>query len=263
MITNDVLVEWQQEVPWSGWNQVEQDLIITRAIIEIFNDEFLAENLVFRGGTALHKLYLTPAMRYSEDIDLVQAFRGPVGPIFDRLRIALAFLGDAKKTVQKSRGNKMIFSVEATMPPIPTLKLKIEMNSIEGDSIFGYTHLPFELNTRWFTGECAVTTYSFDELLGTKLRALYQRKKGRDLFDLWAALESGKVNPQRVVEAFRYYAGTTDKPYPSSEELVENLTLKMEDPVFIGDINALIRDGIDYNPQEAYGLVCEQLLSKV
>ena len=38
--------------------------------------------------------------------------------------------------------------------------------------------------SRWFTGAAKVLTYDLDELLGTKLRALYQRKKGRDLFDL-------------------------------------------------------------------------------
>lgn len=263
MITNDVLVEWQQKTPWASWGQIEQDLIITRAIVEIFNDEYLAENLVFRGGTALHKLYLTPAMRYSEDIDLVQSVEGPIGPIFDRLRVALSFLGEARKTVRKSASNKMIFRVDATMPPITALKLKIEMNSVEGDSVFGYEHLPFELDTRWFTGECIVTTYSLDELLGTKLRALYQRKKGRDLFDLWAALQSGEVDSLRVVKAFRYYASTPDKAYPSSEELLENLILKMEDEGFIGDVDALIRNGVDYNPKDAFELVCAQLLSKV
>jgi predicted nucleotidyltransferase component of viral defense system len=263
VITEDILVEWRHEVPWNGWEQVEQDLIITRAIVEIFNDEYLAKNLAFRGGTALHKLYFTPAMRYSEDIDLVQTAKGPVGPIFDRLRVALSFLGEPKKTVRKSRGNKMIFKIDATMPPIPTLKLKIEMNSVEGNSIFGYEYLSFELDTRWFAGQCTATTYSLDELMGTKLRALYQRKKGRDLFDLWAALESGRVDPARVAEAFRHYASVSDRSYPSSEVLLENLTLKMEDEGFISDIDALIRPGIRYRPQDAYELVCKQLLSEI
>jgi hypothetical protein len=81
-----------------------------------------------------------------------------------------------------------------------------------------------------------VTTYSLDELLGTKLRALYQRAKGRDLFDLWAALKSGKADPRRMVEAFRYCTNAPGKPGPSGKELLGNLTLKMEDAGFIGDM---------------------------
>ena len=45
---------------------VEQDLVICRALVSIFSDEFLRANLAFRGGTALHKLYLSPQPRYSE-----------------------------------------------------------------------------------------------------------------------------------------------------------------------------------------------------
>jgi len=58
--------------------QVEQDLVICRALVEIFSDDWLASSLAFRGGTALHKLYLNPQPRYSEDIDLVQVRAKPI-----------------------------------------------------------------------------------------------------------------------------------------------------------------------------------------
>lgn len=71
---------------------VEQDLIISRALVAIFSDDFLASQLAFRGGTALHKLYLSPQPRYSEDIDLVQITAGPIKPIMYRLGEVLEFL---------------------------------------------------------------------------------------------------------------------------------------------------------------------------
>ncbi|MBZ0242481.1 MAG: nucleotidyl transferase AbiEii/AbiGii toxin family protein, partial [Bacteroidales bacterium] len=67
MIPKPSIAKWQQHAPWKEFAQVEQDLIISRVLVELFSDEFLRENLAFRGGTALHKLYLTPASRYSED----------------------------------------------------------------------------------------------------------------------------------------------------------------------------------------------------
>jgi predicted nucleotidyltransferase component of viral defense system len=69
--------------------QVEQDLILSRAIVEIFSNPFLAEQLAFRGGTALHKLFFAPAARYSEDIDLVRTSKGGIKEIIDALRDCL------------------------------------------------------------------------------------------------------------------------------------------------------------------------------
>ncbi len=68
MINRASITQWRAQAPWNTNEQVEQDLIICRTLIAIFSDEFLANKLAFRGGTALHKLYLTPQRRYSEDI---------------------------------------------------------------------------------------------------------------------------------------------------------------------------------------------------
>ena len=81
MIQESFIREWSEMAPWSKNEMVEQDLIICRALVSIFSDDFLRENLAFRGGTALHKLFLQPQARYSEDIDLVQIKPGPIKPI--------------------------------------------------------------------------------------------------------------------------------------------------------------------------------------
>ena len=72
MIPRDYITEWRVEAPWVQDSQVEQDLVISRALVEIFSHPLLSESLAFRGGTALYKLHIRPAARYSEDIDLVQ-----------------------------------------------------------------------------------------------------------------------------------------------------------------------------------------------
>lgn len=74
---------------WATDIQVEQDLLLSRILVEMFQDGDLAEHLAFRGGTALHKLFLAPAARYSEDIDLVQVKAGPIGPAMSRIRSRL------------------------------------------------------------------------------------------------------------------------------------------------------------------------------
>lgn len=98
MIPRRYIEEWKAVAPWPNDAQVEQDLVIARALVEIFSDDLLKKSLAFRGGTALHKLYLQPQVRYSEDIDLVQINSEPINPILKQIRERLAFLG-TKRTV--------------------------------------------------------------------------------------------------------------------------------------------------------------------
>ena len=94
MINRIAIQQWSEHAPWIDNAQIEQDLIICRALVAIFSDEFLASQLAFRGGTALHKLYLSPQPRYSEDIVLVQITPGPIKPIMYRLGEVLDWLPD-------------------------------------------------------------------------------------------------------------------------------------------------------------------------
>lgn len=130
MIPQAYMIEWSNTVPWQTNEQVEQDLVICRALVEIFKDDFLAKSLAFRGGTALHKLYLQPQPRYSEDIDLVQINAGSIGEIIDHIRKALSFLGKAKVETGKTMAT-VKFRFQSEFPPIVPLRLKIETNCRE------------------------------------------------------------------------------------------------------------------------------------
>ena len=73
MIPEAAITHWRNVAPWPQDVQVEQDLMLSRALIEIFREPKLSKSVRLRGGTALHKLFFSPGQRYSEDIDLVQA----------------------------------------------------------------------------------------------------------------------------------------------------------------------------------------------
>lgn len=89
MIPRDYITEWRAQVPWVEDIQVEQDLVICRALVELFSNSIIAKALAFRGGTALYKLYIKPPARYSEDIDLVQMTAEPAGPVMEAIRAVL------------------------------------------------------------------------------------------------------------------------------------------------------------------------------
>jgi len=254
MIPRADITEWRSRSPWRSDAQVEQDLMISRALVEVFGNSFLAERLAFRGGTALHKLFLSPAARYSEDIDLVQIQAGPIGSTLDRLHDVLDPWLGAPALKSTEEGVTLTYKVESEIPPITPLRLKVEINTREHISLFGMIKKEYRVATRWFDGASGITTFTIDELLGTKLRALYQRRKGRDLFDLWLGITQGKAEPARIVEAFLgYIKGEGTRITRSAMQ--SNLDLKMKHKSFMADIAPLLRPDIQYDPLVAYSLV--------
>ncbi|MFZ4726971.1 MAG: nucleotidyl transferase AbiEii/AbiGii toxin family protein [Paludibacter sp.] len=262
MIPISAIEEWRSHVPWQTNEQVEQDLIICRALTELFKDEFLASHLAFRGGTALHKLYLSPQPRYSEDIDLVQIKAEPIKETIDRIREVLAFLGEPK-VKQKENNNTLIFRFESEIAPVMPIRLKVETNCREHFSVLGITKFPFTVESQWYNGSCQITTYQLEELLGTKLRALYQRRKGRDLFDLYTAINQKNLNFDQILLCYRKYMNFVVSALPTQKEFIMNMELKMQDEEFLGDTMMLLRDGENYKPQKAYELVKANLLVKI
>lgn len=263
MIPQAYITEWSTEVPWQTDEQVEQDLLISRTLCEIFSDDFLAGKLAFRGGTALHKIYLSPQPRYSEDIDLVQIDGEPIKPVIRRLRECLAFAGVAGFK-QKRNNNTLTLRTAAESDPSFIIRLKIEINCREHFSEMGLTTVPYHVNSSWFTGSCDITTYYLEELIGTKMRALYQRKKGRDLYDIHKALISDvSMNEQKVINCYHRYMAFSEGKSPTKKQFKLNLGKKITDDEFTGDITALLRSGEEPDWQAAFDLVTERLIDKI
>lgn len=263
MIPKPYIAQWQEFAPWKQFYQVEQDLIISRALVEIFGDDFLRENLAFRGGTALHKLYLSPAPRYSEDIDLVQIKPGPIKPIMKRLGEVITFFEEDRRTDNRGHGIKALYRFNSEYEEI-RLRLKLEINCKEHFNILDWVAFPFEVKSDWFSGKAKIRTYNLNELLGTKLRALYQRSKGRDLFDMDFARQHHELNHDEIVKCFKEYTHfSTNKRPPSLKEFLINLEEKESDPDFIGDMEALLRPGIEYDQKAALEWLKNELIEKI
>jgi predicted nucleotidyltransferase component of viral defense system len=241
------IIAWREVAPWADDDDVEQDLIITRAIFDIFSDPFLAERLAFRGGTALHKLYLAPAARYSEDIDLVQRRPEAIGPTFDRIRKNLIWLGSKPRTVVKGIPEISYgFETETTGSK---RRLKIEINTHE--HFAEVVDRQFD-EPRILVRSCVIPTHTVNELLATKLRALVQRDKGRDLFDFWRAhqVTPVDVDPAAIVERFAVYMAKSEFEMPSAPEMTNRL-LRMRDAGVFEEMRPLLRAGVAYDVAEA------------
>lgn len=234
--------------------------MICRALVEIFSDAWLANSLAFRGGTALHKLYLQPQPRYSEDIDLVQVRAEPIKETVQRLQIALAFLGESSVKPRRD-GTQIHCRFDSEFPPSIRMRLKVEANTREHFTVLGLKQFPFQVKSSWFAGSCRLTTYRMEELLGTKLRALYQRRKGRDLYDLFIALtQKPDLDKGALIHSYREYMKFAVNRIPTRREFILNMEAKMQDPEFLGDTTALLRPDVPYDPLEAFNLIRAELI---
>ena len=263
MIPERYITEWSEKAPWVVNKFIEQDLILCRALVSIYNDTFLAEHLAFRGGTALGKLYLKPQPRYSEDIDLVQVQAEPIKETIDHLRDALAWLGEPV-VKQKKYNNTLVFKVQPTDMDAGEIHLKVEINCKEHFSVLPMEQVPFKVENSWFSGECEVLTYELAELTGTKLRAVYQRRKGRDLFDLWKILTLvPEIDREWVMQSYERYLGFTASHLPTYKEFVMNMEEKLQDEEFLTDTQMILGPQVEYNPQVAWEKVKTDLVERL
>lgn len=260
MIPRVFIREWRTQVPWIEDFQVEQDLVISRAIAELFSDSVFASALALRGGTALNKLLLRSPSRYSEDIDLVQIEAGPAGPLMDRVRSVLdPWLGQA---VWKQSKGRVTFGYRFLSEETPTkrMRLKVEINTREHFAVLGFEKFPYHVDSGWFSGTADVTTFVIDELLATKLRALYQRRKSRDLFDLIVGLSGDQCDAERIVATFTEYM-SHEGGSVTRAMFERNLAEKLRDPVFLEDMNGLVGPTTEWRPNDAARIISQDLIA--
>jgi predicted nucleotidyltransferase component of viral defense system len=259
MIPRDYISEWRDQALWVDDGQVEQLLFVSFALTGVFSHETLRHALARRGGTTLLKLHL-PAARYSEDIDLVQLKAEPAGPVMDALREVLdPWLGEPKR----KQNNALVtlayrFQSEDGQP----LRLKVEINTREHFAVEGLKEIPFAVNSRWYKGSCSILSYELNELLGTKLRALYQRKKGRDLFDLALALDDEAADSEKIIAAFHTYMEHGEHKV-TRKQFQENIAAKLDDRNFASDIGPLLASGYEWDLVAMSEKVNEALISRL
>jgi len=241
---------------------VEQDLIISRALAELFSDAEISRQLVFRGGTALHKLFFDGPRRYSEDIDLVQREAGPIGPVFNRVRELLEGWMGVPQRKQGPGLATMSFRLQSEDAPPQPLRVKVEINTREHFQALPLQMKPFAVSCRWFNATAVLPVYDLTELLATKLRALYQRRKGRDLFDLACALRTHTCDPALIVSVFERYMEAEGHRI-TRKEYRENLAAKMEHPGFKSDCSPLLRPGVEFDLRADQKLVDDMLLARL
>lgn len=248
MIPQAFLQAWSASAPWQNPRQVEQDLIICRTLCDLFNAPAVRDKIAFRGGTAIHKLLFRLPRRYSEDIDLVQRQPGPIGETIDGIRGALAWLGTCKRE-QASHSMHLVFRFTPEADARAQLKLKVEINTRDHENLYGIRRYPFAVDNDWYRGKAEVASFEPEELFGTKLRALLQRRKNRDLFDLGEGLKDLSLDTGKLLASFEHYVTLEGKQItrPVAEQrMLEKLTHSL-----VEDVGPLLPAGVRFDEHAA------------
>ena len=263
MIPASYIQEWSNKAPWPDSRQVEQDLIITRALCDLSNSPALKEKIAFRGGTVMNKLLFCQPLRYSEDIDLVQMQPAPIGPTINAVRDALSWLGKCNRS-QAKHSTRLVFRFTPEAEQATAFRLKVEINTREHKSLYGIKRYPFEIDGRWYQAKTEILSFEPEELFGTKLRALLQRYKGRDLFDLHQGLKQLSMNLDKLIACFEFY--TSMKGKQISRAVAEQRMLKKLSRSLTDDIAPLLPAGIRFDDEDAinaFNHVWTELIARI
>lgn len=260
MIPESYIESWRTNVPWQTLAMIEQDLVISRALINLYSTPKIHDSLIFRGGTALNKLFIVPPARYSEDIDFVQKRPEPIGETLNAIRNVLdPWLGEPKRKLTE-RSAKLVYQYIGNNNLIS--KLKVEINTIEHFQVRSPISVPYSINSEWFQGNCTIATYELEELLATKLRALYLRRKGRDLFDLWFVFSKGLADIDNVVQIFHQYC-KNDGITINKALFHSNMIQKLLNKDFQVDMNVLLPPQTPWNFTEAFEYILKNVVSMI
>lgn len=263
MIPGSYIQAWSAIAPWPDLRQIEQDLIICRALCDLFNAPTLRGKIAFRGGTAINKLLFTQPLRYSEDIDLVQTQAEPIGKTVDAIRDALSWLGKCKRE-QAGHSMHLVFKFTPEADSQAMLKLKVEINTREHEHLLGIKPYTFAMESEWYQGKTEIASFEPEELFGTKLRALLQRRKNRDLFDLNEGLKQLAMDPAKIIACFDHYLALEGKPI--TRAMAEQRMLEKLGRSLTEDIAPLLPAGIRFNDDdasEAFERVWKELISRI
>lgn len=265
MIPIKSIIEWQEKGPWIKAFRAEQDLILSRILVELYSDPLIKRKLALRGGTSLYKLFINFPVRYSETIELVQIEPGAIGPYIHAIRRKLdPWLGEPSWKIQTG-GLTSYYRLISESSPKSEIQIKIKVNTQEYFSHFDPIGVEFGMKNSWFSGNARIRTYCLEELSGAKLRALYYRKKGRDLFDLFVIKDSfPHLVLEKVMKSFPRFMNRNSLPI-LREDFEENLLRKLEDRSFEEDIERLLPEQLHskFDFKIAAEMVFQDFISKL
>ncbi|MCW4018968.1 MAG: nucleotidyl transferase AbiEii/AbiGii toxin family protein [Candidatus Bathyarchaeota archaeon] len=256
-LTNHDLKVWADEQNLPDLLFAELDYRLVKTLETLYKDEFLSKRLCIKGGTAINKLYLVETSRLSVDLDFNQ-----IGPKEEVLRerpdvreriVELLTKQDSSYEIHSEHRYEQtrIKSRYKTVAG-PPWSFKIEISHVERFPIVS----PVKKQVKTPDGLADVVTYTLEELTATKLRALLERFKGRDVYDLYF-ISQLKPNPTVIRKMFMYYFYRSRKVY-NPKVHYKNLMERYEIGNYKDDVTDFVKPTVTFDLTRAAKNVISQ-----
>jgi predicted nucleotidyltransferase component of viral defense system len=210
---------------------VEKDYVMGWLLWGIYNDRYLAQNLVLKGGNCLRKVYY-PDTRFSDDLDFTTFRLGAEEEFHKRL-------DEICRTVQNASG--IVFDTSRTqvkIKPTPddectaldgrvyfkgfagdsniTMRVKFDVSEYEKIVLPLQHHPLIHGYSDYSSCQVQIYAYSIEEVLAEKLRSWIQRTRPRDLFDVVKIIQSRSIPISKANILSTFLQKTIFKQIPMS-----------------------------------------------
>ncbi len=199
---------------------VEKDYALGWILFGIASSS-LSEHIAFKGGTALSKIYFPGRWRLSEDLDFT---------LTDEISLAevVGELEEVPRKVENASG------IAVTVRSKPFNNLNYVQSKLQFTGPISRNTVKIEFSKEGFVGEIvqryvpqvfvdypifSVRVYSLENMLTEKMRALIERGKLRDYYDVWKMLKVETFDPSRVRELFRHKCSAKNVVFTGVDQL--------------------------------------------
>jgi hypothetical protein len=158
----------------------------------------------------------------------------------------------------------LVFRFRPEVDAQATLRLKVEINTREHANLLGVRRYPFAVDNDWYRGAAEIASFEPEELFGTKLRAMLQRRRNRDLFDLHKGIGQLQLDPEKIIACFDHYLALEGKPITraiAEQRMLEKLTRSLTE-----DVSPMLPAGVSWSDADAidaFGLVWTELVARL
>lgn len=245
-LTNHGVKVWADEQSLPDLLFAELDYRLVKTLQALYSDDFLSERLCMKGGTAINKLYLGETSRLSVDLDFNHL--GSKEEVLKEKRAVRELIMELLKKqdncydvhYERPYGLTRIKARYKTVGG-PDQNFKIEISHVERFPIIS----PVKKKIMTPDGLADIVTYTLEELTATKLRALLERFKGRDIYDLFF-ISRLKPDSKIIRKMFLYYFYRSRKVF-NPKVHYENIIKRYESGNYIDDVTAFIKPTVTFD----------------
>lgn len=181
----------------------EKNYVNSWVLYGVYESRF-GGDLLFKGGTALSKLYFPDTWRYSEDLDftVLGEYDGSKEALRDALDLAERLSGihfeitdyhEASVSTYPAHYVEAHVQYQAMFDHRNTTELNVMIDEVVARDPASHTHSYEDVDP------FSLSAYSLAEICGEKLRTLYQRVRGRDYYDLYRIISGDETPPLEIV----------------------------------------------------------------